>query len=285
MSTREHSTNTIGSGPDLITYDVRGDLSSGTPLFIFGSPMEAGGFTALAGQFDDRPVVTFDPRGTGRNPRATSPLTTADHAADLHALVEHLGVQRADFFGGSGGAVVALAYAGAHPERVGHLVAHEPPAFDDLPDGELLDEAIARIGQTYRQRGFGYAMAEFIQLTMQQGPLDTSYFAQSAPEPEQFGMPAQDSGDRTDGLFRNMPGVNQLDLNTAALDTLGDRVTIAVGEDSGQTLAARGARAIAARLGLTAQTFPGDHSGYVGEMFGQMMGKPREFAARLREFL
>ena len=31
-------TFTVGEGDDLITYDVRGDLSAGTPLFMFASP-------------------------------------------------------------------------------------------------------------------------------------------------------------------------------------------------------------------------------------------------------
>ena len=39
--TTDVQTFTVGEGDDLITYDVRGDLSSGRPLFMFGSPMEA----------------------------------------------------------------------------------------------------------------------------------------------------------------------------------------------------------------------------------------------------
>ena len=61
------------------TYDVRGDLSSGTPLFMFASPMEAAAFGSLAGHVSDRPVVTYDPRGAGRNPTGTSELTPEQH--------------------------------------------------------------------------------------------------------------------------------------------------------------------------------------------------------------
>ena len=39
---------------------------------MFASPMDAGGFGTLAGYFTDRPVVTYDPRGTGRNPTGTT---------------------------------------------------------------------------------------------------------------------------------------------------------------------------------------------------------------------
>ena len=46
--TTDVQTFTVGEGDDLITYDVRGDLSSRTPLFLFGSPMEASYFGTLA---------------------------------------------------------------------------------------------------------------------------------------------------------------------------------------------------------------------------------------------
>ena len=111
-------TFTVGEGDDLITYDVRGDLASGRPLFMFGSPMEASGFGTLAGCFTDRPVVTYDPRGTARNPTGTTEITPEQHAEDLHRVIEALGVGAVDCFGTSGGAVNLLALAAAHPEDI-----------------------------------------------------------------------------------------------------------------------------------------------------------------------
>ena len=59
---------------------------------------------------------------------------------------------------------------------------------------------------------------------------------------------------------------------------------LGVGEDSGETFAARAARAIAAQLGQSAVTFPGDHAGFLGGDHGGT-GNPVAFAARLREVL
>ena len=88
-------TRTVGEGVDLITYDVRGELADATPdrpvLIMFGSPMDASGFGTLAARFTDRPVVTFDPRGAGRNPTGTSPLSPEQHAEDLHRVITALG--------------------------------------------------------------------------------------------------------------------------------------------------------------------------------------------------
>src|SRR4051794_14090666 len=116
-------TRTVGEGDDLITYDVRGDLSFGTPLFMFASPMDASGFGSLAGQFTDRPVVTYDPRGAGRNPTGTTDVAPELHASDLHRVIAALGVGPVDAFGSSGGGVNLLALCAAHPEDVRVAVA------------------------------------------------------------------------------------------------------------------------------------------------------------------
>lgn len=90
-STRDILTGTVGEGEDTITYDVHGRLAAATPgrpvLLAVGSPMDAVGFQALAELVDDRPVVTLDPRGAGRNPAGEAVLTPERHAEDLHRVI------------------------------------------------------------------------------------------------------------------------------------------------------------------------------------------------------
>ena len=59
---------------------------------------------------------------------------------------------------------------------------------------------------------------------------------------------------------------------------------MARGEASGQTMAARGADAVAAAIGAETVTFPGDHAGFLGGEYGGQ-GEPDAFAQRLREVL
>ena len=59
---------------------------------------------------------------------------------------------------------------------------------------------------------------------------------------------------------------------------------VAVGAGSDGELAHRGGEAVAALLGTTPVTFPGDHGGFLGGEYGQT-GEPEAFAARLREVL
>ena len=277
-------TSTVGEGEDLITYDVRGDLSSGTPLFIFASPMDASGMVSLAARFTDRPVVTYDPRGAGRNPTGTTEVTPEQHAEDLHRVVEALGVGPVDAFGSSGGAVNLLALCAAHPGDVRTAVAHEPPVFADLPDGDVLLAAVEDIKATYAARGNGPAMAKFIQLVMRHGELDASYLEEPSPDPATYGQSSEDDGSRDNPLMRNMPACNTYAVDVDALAALGDRLVVAVGAASGEGAAARGGRAVAARLGRPVVEIPGDHGSFFNSPYGEPTGVD-EVAARLRELL
>ncbi|MCW2757624.1 MAG: hypothetical protein JWO46_1370 [Nocardioidaceae bacterium] len=280
----EMKTLTLGQGDDLITYDVRGDLASGTPLFLFGSPMDAVGFTSLADRFPDRPVVTYDPRGAGRNPTGTSEVTPLQHAEDLHRVVEALGVGPVDAFGSSGGATNGLALLATHPDDVRRYVGHEPPVSAYLPDRDEVVAAAHRMKEAYERDGLGAGMARFFGLLMTSGELPAGFADQPTPDPAQFGLPTQDDGDRTNLLFRNVP--SGLDFAVAdSVRDLGDRVVIGVGADSHDELAARGARSVAEHLGVRLVVFPGGHGGFSGGEYGQPVGDPDGFAATLREVL
>ena len=163
----EPKTDTLAAPGAVLHYDIRGCARSSEPtLLIIGSPMGASRFVTLAGHFADRTVVTYDPRGSGRSPRTDGALATAvdEHADDLHRLISALNSGPVDIFASSGGAVNALALVAGNPEQVQTLVAHEPPAFAELPDGETVLAACVDMNQTYQRSGFGPAMAKFIAL-------------------------------------------------------------------------------------------------------------------------
>jgi len=288
MSETPVDTRVVGGGADAITYDVRGDLADATParpvLMMIGSPMGASGFGTLASHFTDRPVVTYDPRGAGRNPTDTAPMTPEQHAADLHRVIQALDAGPVDLFATSGGAVNALRLVETHPEDVRRLVAHEPPTAALLPDRDRLRAACEDVVATYRSAGHGPAMAKFIALVMHDGELPADYADRPAPDPAQFGMSAEDDGSRDDPLMRNFPACNLYEPDAAALGALGDRLVVVAGKTSGETMAARGARSVAAAVGVPVTEFAGDHGGFLGGEFGQM-GEPDAFAADLRSAL
>ena len=69
-----------------------------------------------------RRVIAVELQAHGRTSDADRPLTVEGFAADVLALLDQLGIERADFFGWSMGAAVALRLGTHHPGRVGKLV-------------------------------------------------------------------------------------------------------------------------------------------------------------------
>jgi pimeloyl-ACP methyl ester carboxylesterase len=280
-------THTLGvDGADLV-YDVRPGPSEHRPLLMIGQPMSAEGFGALAELFTDRTVITYDPRGLGRSRRTDGRKenTPQQQAADLHRLLEVLGHGPIDVFASSGGAVTALELVTTHPADVATLVAHEPPLSTVLPDAEAADRARAGFNEAYESKGWGAGMAAFIAMTSWPGEFTEEYFAQPAPDPAAFGMPAEDDGNRDDPLLsKSSWAVTDYRLDVAALRAAPTRIVVAVGEETGDTYTARTARATAAALGQEAVVFPSHHGGFLGGEFGYA-GKPPEFAAKLREVL
>ena len=265
----------------VLHYDIRrADATTEPVLLLIGSPMGADGFATLAGYFADRTVVTYDPRAAGRSQRTDGAARTTpdEHADDLHRLISALGAGPVDVFGSSGGAVNALALVARHPRLIGTLVAHEPPAAQELPDREAVLAACAGIRERYQRSGFGPAMATFIALVSHVGPIPPGFGGQPAPDPAAFGLPAHDDGSRDDPLLGlHMTACAGYQYDFGALRAAPTRIVLGVGAQSGQMMAGRAAVAVAGRLATTPVTFPGGHDGFGSD--------PGAFAAVLRTVL
>ena len=75
----------------------------------------AGQFPAFAERYQ---VVSYDNRGVGGSDAPLGPYTTAQMAADLHGLVDALGLDRFHLLGTSMGGMIAQEYAIAHADRL-----------------------------------------------------------------------------------------------------------------------------------------------------------------------
>jgi pimeloyl-ACP methyl ester carboxylesterase len=102
-------------------YEERG---SGPPLLLVpGIPAIANDWASLAEPLSARRhVIAYDNRGSGQSSVTPGPYTTAQLAADGVALLDHLGIERADVFGMSMGGMIAQELALGWPERVNKLV-------------------------------------------------------------------------------------------------------------------------------------------------------------------
>lgn len=119
----------VGDGHE-IYWEACGNPDGKPVVFLHGGP--GGGCTPDHRRYFDPAryrIVLFDQRGCGRStPHASAPdadlsaNTTWHLVADIERLREALGVERWQFFGGSWGSTLALAYAQTHPDRVAELV-------------------------------------------------------------------------------------------------------------------------------------------------------------------
>jgi pimeloyl-ACP methyl ester carboxylesterase len=284
----EPMTHTLDVPGAQLTYDVRRNHETTDPiLLLIGSPMGAAGFVTLSGYFPDRTVVTYDPRGSERSRRTDGATETKveEHADDLHRLIAALDAGAVDIFASSGGAVNGLALVERHPELVRTLIAHEPPAAQQLPDREAVQAAARDIHETYLRSGVGAGMAKFIALTSLKGPVPADYADQPDPDPAAFGLPTEDDGSQDDPLMgQNIISGTHYAFDFDALRAASTRIVLANGAESAGEMANRAAAAVAERLGTAPVTFPSHHGGFLGGEYG-WAGEPEAFAARLREVL
>ena len=126
-TTRALQTGTLPvTEPHKLYYEVHGKAGGAPALFLHGGP-GAGCAVRHAGFFDPKhyQIVLFDQRGCGRS-TPTGELqdnNAAELVQDCERLREHLRFDRwACVLGGSWGTTLALAYSGAHPDRVGSIV-------------------------------------------------------------------------------------------------------------------------------------------------------------------
>ena len=114
-----------GSGPDVVLiHGLTGDLS----IWFLSRTVPA-----LA---ESHRVTAYDLRGHGYTDAPAEGYTSRDHARDLIALLDVLGIARARLVGHSFGAVIAMHAAVLVPERVEALVLSDPyfPALRHLED-------------------------------------------------------------------------------------------------------------------------------------------------------
>jgi pimeloyl-ACP methyl ester carboxylesterase len=150
--------------PTLTTDDGRTlawhERGSGPPLLCHpgGPGCSAEYFGGLPDLAEERALLLLDPRGTGGSDRPASHEDYAleAYARDVEAVRARLGLERIDMLGHSHGGFVAMAWAGAHADRVGRLVlASTAPRFTDAIRTRRSQRVAEHQGQPY----FADAMA------------------------------------------------------------------------------------------------------------------------------
>jgi pimeloyl-ACP methyl ester carboxylesterase len=279
------TTATVATDGTDLYVERRGDGPA--LLMIPGGGGDGGVFSQVADMLaDEYTVLTYDRRGNSRSRLHGSPskLSMQQQSADVVAILDANGIDRASVFGSSGGAIISLDLAARHDDRLDVVVPHEPPLPRLLPDPSPYLEMFDKLDVIAEREGGDEAYNQFVKL-----------------HAELHGLPV-DAADRRDRIDKSNPEIvarfERLEGNWAFftetemrsfIDYLPDleglaksdaQLVLAGGADSRDIhrhYAYEAAKTVAERLGVEFVEFPGGHISYVEV--------PQDFATALRELL
>jgi pimeloyl-ACP methyl ester carboxylesterase len=127
MTTLEPKGQTLDVNGLRMHYLDWGNPGAPPVVCVHGYTSSAQAFNALVRRFHDRGhFVALDVRGHGESGWSTTgAYQYGDQVGDLAAVVDKLGLAQFTLVGTSMGGIIAMAYAGAHPDRLTRLVIND----------------------------------------------------------------------------------------------------------------------------------------------------------------
>jgi pimeloyl-ACP methyl ester carboxylesterase len=242
-------------------YEIHGEGGE-VPLLLLhggGSTIDVTWGRILPFLEQGRRVIAIEDRGHGRSSDRPEPYSFESSADDVAALLETLGIERADLFGFSNGASTALQVAIRHPERVRRLVFASAVTRRDGADPQLWE---------WMEQATFDNMPQVLK----------DAFLEVNPDPEQLRRMHDGDAERMRG-FRDVPDDAVRAVRAPTLVVVGDRDVV------------RPEHALElARLLPQARllVLPGGHGDYLGEAVadpGGSSGYPRLTAGLIEAFL
>ncbi|MFF4360693.1 alpha/beta fold hydrolase [Streptomyces sp. NPDC001604] len=240
-------------------HDVRG---KGPVLLIVpggaGHPM---GFAPLTDVLAERfTVVTYDPLGLahGRLGEPVGDQRVEEWSDGARRVLDEVLAEgeSAYVFGTSSGGIAVLDLLARHPERLRHVVAHEPPCVGVLPDGIRQQAVFQEVYDTYRAAGLQAAAVRLGAVLAGQKP-EESPSGQPLSREQELGIPM--------ALFlaHVLRQFTSYAPDLPALTASATRLTLGAGTDSRGQLLHRTARFLAEHSGNGSRfvEFPGGHVG------------------------
>ncbi len=90
-------------------------------------------------------VLRYDTRGHGKSAAPTAPYQLADLVSDVVGLMDHHGIETADYIGLSLGGMTGLGLALDHADRINRLICCDARADAPPPFAKMWDERIADV--------------------------------------------------------------------------------------------------------------------------------------------
>ena len=176
----------------------------------------------LAGRFR---VIVPDLRGHGRSPAPPGPYTMDQHVADVAALLDRLGIERAALVGLSMGGYITLNFVAAHPGRVWAVVLADTRAPGDAEETKRTRAEQARL---VRSGGLEHFIE--MQIPRMIGPLNLARRPEVADRYREIVRRA-----RPESIAAALDGLAARPSMTATLERISQPTLVIVGSEDAAT--------------------------------------------------
>lgn len=138
-------------GVEMFYLDAPGGTNAAPIVLLHGLSANANSFAGLiaAGLSPAFRVIAPDLRGRARSGKPESGYEMADHARDVIALLDAIGLERVVLGGHSFGGYLAIFIAANYPERVSKLVVIDAAISSHPRIGVLLKPSLDRLTRTF----------------------------------------------------------------------------------------------------------------------------------------
>lgn len=232
-------------------YEVEG---SGKPLLLIHGVVVDGDLYKEASRLF-RPyyqVITYDRRGSSRSlPVYQDAYDMKAQVRDAYALMEHLGLEQVFLAGASAGGSIALEVFRTYPNLVSHLLLYETPLTTLLPQQQDEQEWIKQIEAYVAKGRINRAMLEFM-LSLGEGD------ERKQPKPKE--VEEREIGNYDHFLHHEFSVFMHYLPEIEFYKKNADRITVAVGERSGESRYVQAARKFGELIGCEILHFPGCHN-------------------------
>lgn len=233
-------------------YEVCGE---GKPLLlIHGVIVDAGLYERTAEILSRQyKVISYDRRGYSRSKCKMLPeFSLEDQVKDIIDILEALKIEKVIVAGASAGAVIGQYFLQMYPEKVEHLIMYEPAMLGTMmQEDEEFKNWAEETEELIRKRKYNMALLRFSKHIGYQDP-------RSPQKSEEVSLRELDNVEYAFNkeipvLLRYYPDIDKMNQHA-------DKITIAAGEKSEDSVYVQAAIRLAAQIGKKVVYYPGGHN-------------------------
>lgn len=233
-------------------YEVRGE---GKPLLLIHGVIVDASLYEQTAEILSRyyKVISYDRRGYSRSKcKGTLEFRMEDQVKDILDILSELKIDRVIVAGASAGAVVGQYFLQKYPEKVEYLIMYEPAMLGRMmKEDETFKNWAEDTEKLIRKKKYNMALLRFSKHIGYQDP-------RSPQKSEEVSLRELENVEYA--FNKEVPILLRYYPDMDNMKQFADKITIAAGEKSGDSVYARAAIRLAEQIGKKVVYYPGGHN-------------------------